>query len=194
MPGFTVSRRQALVVVACLFLVVMLAARVFARPSTSSTAAAPLSIPTGTEAAGPAPRRLVVDVEGAVRRPGVYRFETGARVADAIARAGGTTRRADRALVNLAAPLADGQQLVVPRRGGGAGAGGGSPPAPAGPVDLNTASVEQLDELPGIGPVTAQKIVDYRAEHGPFTSVDQLDAISGIGPSRIDNLRGHVVP
>jgi competence protein ComEA len=180
--------------VACLFLVVMLAARVFARPSTSSTAAAPLPIPTGTEAAGPAPRRLVVDVEGAVRRPGVYRFETGARVADAIARAGGTTRRADRALVNLAAPLADGQQLVVPRRGGGAGAGGGSPPAPAGPVDLNTASVEQLDELPGIGPVTAQKIVDYRAEHGPFTSVDQLDAISGIGPSRIDNLRGHVVP
>jgi competence protein ComEA len=194
MPAFTLSRRHALVVVGCLFAVVLVAARVFAGPSPTPTAATTTPVPAGTESVAPEPRALVVDVEGAVRRPGVYRFETGARIADAISRAGGTTRRADKSLVNLAAPLADGQQVLVPHRGRAAAGGGGGPPTRAGPVDLNSATVEQLDALPGVGPVTAQKIVEYRAEHGPFTSVDQLDAISGIGPARIDNLRGHVVP
>jgi competence protein ComEA len=83
--------------------------------------------------------------------------------------------------------------VLVPTRGAAA-TGGGTSAAPAAPVDLNSATVEQLDALPGIGPVTAQKIVDYRQAHGPFTSVDELDAISGIGPARIDNLRGLVVP
>jgi competence protein ComEA len=126
----------------------------------------------------------------------VYRLDTGARVVDAIARAGGATGRADTSLVNLAAPLFDGQQVIVPKAGGG-GAAGAAAASGAGPparLDLNTATLEQLDALPGVGPVTAQKILDYRREHGPFTSIDQLDAIAGIGPTRIDNLRSHVLP
>ncbi len=143
--------------------------------------------------AGPA---LVVDVVGAVRRPGLYRLARGARVADAVARAGGLTRRAERNAVNLAAPVADGEQVVVAVRGAAVPAGGGGPPpgAPAAPISLSTASAEQLDTLPGVGPVTAQKIVTYRQEHGAFTSVAELDAIPGIGPARLDELKGLVVP
>jgi competence protein ComEA len=138
---------------------------------------------------------IVVDVVGAVRRPGLYRLARGARVADAVARAGGLTRHAQRTAVNLAAPLADGEQVLVAARGaavaGATGAGG----APAsGPVSLSTASAEQLDTLPGVGPVTAQKIVAYREQHGPFTAVAQLDAIPGIGPARLDELKGLVAP
>ena len=97
---------------------------------------------------------------------------------------GGLTPKADRTLVNLAAPLADGEQVIVPARvAGTAGSSGGSgSAAPAGPVHLNVATLEQLDALPGVGPVTAQKILDYRDKHGAFGSVDELDAISGIGP------------
>lgn len=139
---------------------------------------------------------IVVDVVGAVRRPGLYRLRRGARVADAVARAGGLTRRAERTAVNLAAPVADGQQVLVAARGtvvGAGGAGVGGAPT-GGPVSLSTASAEQLDTLPGVGPVTAQKIVSYREQHGPFTAVAQLDAIPGIGPARLDELKGLVVP
>jgi competence protein ComEA len=144
---------------------------------------------------------VVVDVVGAVRRPGLYRLEQGSRIADAVARAGGVTRKADLSLVNLAAPLADGEQVVVPKRGapgtapaaGGAGAAAGQA-APTGPVHLSTATLDQLDALPGVGPVTAQKILDYRTKHGAFTSVDELDAVPGIGPSRMDQLRDLVAP
>ena len=138
---------------------------------------------------------VVVDVEGAVRRPGLVRLPVGARVADAVLRAGGTTRLADRSGVNLAAPVSDGQQVLVPRRG----AAGVAPPASGGaaasaPVSLSSATADQLDALPGVGPVTAQKIVDYRTQHGAFHSVDELDAIPGIGPARLADLRGLVVP
>lgn len=143
--------------------------------------------------------RLFVHVVGAVRRPGLFRVKDGARVADALARAGGPTRRADLSAVNLAAPLADGQQVVVPRRppAGAAAAGvvdaaGGT--ATGAKVSLATATVEQLDELPGIGPVTAQKIVDWRTAHGPFRSVESLDDVPGIGPARIEQLRDLVTP
>jgi competence protein ComEA len=136
--------------------------------------------------------RLVVDVVGAVRRPGVYRLRHGARVQDAVARAGGVTARADPVAVNLAAPLVDGEQVVVAARGAVGGAASGA--APSSPVSLSTATAEQLDALPGIGPVTAQKIVDYRQAHGPFTSVDGLDAIPGIGPAKLAELRPLVVP
>lgn len=145
--------------------------------------------PAAGEAARPA---IVVNVVGAVRRAGLYRLRDGARVADAVRRAGGPTRRADIALVNLAAPLADGQQVVVPRRSPG---GAGSPATAAGAkVSLASATLEQLDALPGVGPVTAQKILDWRQGHGPFRSVDDLDAIPGVGPARIEQLRDLVTP
>jgi competence protein ComEA len=150
-----------------------------------------------TRAPAAATGRIVVDVEGAVRRPGLVHLSRGARVVDAVTGAGGTTRRADRAAVNLAAPVSDGQQVVVPARGAGAAAGvgaAGSSAAPAGPVSLSSASAEQLDTLPGVGPVTAQKIVEYRTTHGAFHSVDELDAIPGIGPARLADLRDLVVP
>ena len=157
---------------------------------------APQGAGTAGARAGPAAARLVVDVAGAVRRPGLVRLPKGARVSDAIARAGGLTAHAERDSVNLAAPVSDGQQVLVPARGS---PGSGTPGGPAGgaasgPVSLSSATSEQLDTLPGIGPVTAQKIVDYRAQHGSFTSVDGLDAIPGIGPARIAELQGLVVP
>jgi competence protein ComEA len=146
----------------------------------------------GAAAAAAAP--LVVDVAGAVRRPGLVRLAKGSRVSDAIAHAGGPTAHADRDAVNLAAPVSDGQQVLVPARGAVASAGASGGEATSGPVSLSAATAAQLDTLPGIGPVTAQKIVDYRAQHGSFTSVDGLDAIPGIGPARIAELQGLVVP
>ena len=138
-------------------------------------------------------------VAGAVRRPGLYRLREGSRVADAVARAGGATAKADTAAVNLAAPLADGIQVVVPSRVAGVAgaaatgqAGGGT--AAGVRVSLSSASLAELDALPGVGPVTAQKIVDYRAAHGGFGSVDDLDAIPGIGPARLEQLRDVVSP
>jgi competence protein ComEA len=141
-------------------------------------------------------RAVVVDVVGAVARPGLYHLESGSRIADAVARAGGLTRSANRTAVNLAAPVSDGEQVLVARRGaagataaGSAGAGGAT-----GPISLSAATPEQLDTLPGVGPVTAQKIVAYREKNGPFTSVEALDAIPGIGPARIADLKDLVVP
>ena len=150
-------------------------------------------------AEAPARSILVVHVVGDVQRPGLYRLRDGARIADAVRRAGGARRSADLAALNLAAPLVDGVQVLVPSRAasesasssssGTSGAGGG-----VAAVSLSSATVEELDELPGIGPITAQKIVDYRAEHGPFASVDDLDAVPGIGPTRIEQLRDLVTP
>ena len=197
----SVSRRRLLAV--CLLTLVLGIVgvrhlRASARPV--SLAAEPVRAAASRSSLSPrAAPLVVVDVEGAVRRPGLVRLPPGSRVADAVARAGGTTRRADRSGVNLAAPVSDGQQVLVPGRGSGgiAVAGGGQAAigsAPSGPVSLSTASAEQLDELPGVGPVTAQKIVDYRTEHGSFHSVDELDAIPGIGPARLADLRKLVVP
>ncbi len=144
-----------------------------------------------------AEQELVVHVVGAVRRPGLYRLVEGSRIADAIREAGGARPAADLGLVNLAAPVADGQQVVVPRRAdrGGAGEQGAvSVAGPAnGPVHLNTATLEELDALPGVGPVTAEKILAYRDEHGAFQSIDELDAVPGIGPARLEELRQLVV-
>jgi competence protein ComEA len=147
----------------------------------------------------PEQRLLVVHVVGAVRQAGLYRLPFGSRVADALRRAGGPTARADTQLVNLAAPVVDGQQVVVPRRQA-AGDGGVAPGTPGvggqagGPVHLSTATLAELDALPGVGPVTAQKIIDYRTAHGAFTSVDELDAIPGIGVARLEQLRDLVTP
>lgn len=158
---------------------------------------APAPIPvlrTATHARAPAPSaQLVVDVAGAVHRPGLYHLAAGTRIADAVAAAGGATRRADVTLVNLAAPLADGEQVLVPVRGAAAASGGGVP-SPTAPLDLNTATAVQLDTLPGVGPTTAQKIIDYRQTNGPFRSVDDLEAVPGIGPSKVAQLKGLVIP
>jgi competence protein ComEA len=137
--------------------------------------------------------RVVVDVAGAVRRPGVYRLEAGARVDDAVRRAGGAAPRADLASINLAAKLEDGKQVLVPVRAppgdAASGAPGSTAAAPGRPVNLNTATLEQLDTLAGVGPATAQKILDYREQHGGFSSVEELDRVPGIGPGRLAALR-----
>jgi competence protein ComEA len=187
MPSLPVSRRRALVLAAAALALLAVAGRTLAGAGAAAEqpAAALVAEP---RAAAP---QLVVHVAGAVRRPGLYRLAEGKRVADAVARAGGAAASADTSAINLAAPLADGMQVVVPARAAG-GAEGEAPAA--GRVSLGSASVAELDALPGIGPVTAQKIVDYRAEHGGFRSVDDLDAIPGIGPARVEQLRDLVSP
>jgi len=137
---------------------------------------------------------LVVDVAGAVRRPGVYRLPDGARVVDAVERAGGAAGGALLEGINRAARLTDGQQVVVPGRGSVAGAGGGGPAAETGPIGLGGATVAQLETIDGIGPVTAQKIVEYRDQHGGLASVEQLDEVSGIGPATMESLRSRLQP
>ena len=140
-------------------------------------------------------REVVVHVAGAVARPGLYRLPEGSRVDDAIGLAGGPRPKAALDLVNLAAPVADGQQVIVPLKGSGeatteASAGtAGEEGAPGAKVSLNSATLEQLDELPGVGPVTAQQILDYREANGAFRSIDELDAVPGIGPARLEQLR-----
>jgi competence protein ComEA len=188
-----VQGRRILAVTILALVLVVVAWRHAAAGSPAPLRVAPIA-PARVSAAV-APRRLVVDVVGAVRRPGLVRLHEGARVADAITRAGGLEHGAERAGVNFAAPVSDGQQVLVPRHGAAvAGSGIGGAAASAGPVSLSSATAEQLDALPGVGPVTAEKIVAYRQQHGAFRSVDELDAISGIGPSRIADLRGLVVP
>jgi len=147
---------------------------------------APASTPT---TAG----EVVVDVAGAVLRPGVVRLGGPGRVIDAVAAAGGAAPDADLNMVNLAAKVADGDRIYVPKRGesppllpsGGASATQTS----SGPVDLNGASPEQLDALPGVGPATAKAIVEYRTRHGRFRTVDDLLSVPGIGPAKLAALK-----
>ena len=156
---------------------------------------APSGEPGGTTA-----RKAVVfvHVAGAVRRPGLVRVPSGARAAAAVDRAGGATRRADLAGVNLAARVEDGQQVIVPVRvgapGGDAGPDGepGSPGVPK--LSLGTATVDQLDELDGIGPTLAERIVEYRTENGGFRSIEELREVEGIGEKRFESLREAVQP
>lgn len=189
------SRRQLFGAAAAVALLLVLLVRHLGGGSAAPTVT---PLPAPTRPAQPAVAKLfVIDVAGAVRRPGLYRLRSGSRIDDAIAAAGGPTAKAQLDAVNLAAPIADGEQVVVPGRGV-AGAPAATPPAagssPSAPLDLNTATAEQLDSLPGIGPVTAQKILDYRQEHGGFGSVDELDAVPGIGPARLADLRELVAP
>ncbi len=202
MPSISVSRSTALVLVSGLLAVLVL---VGSRLAGAGAAREPEVVAPLEPVTPAAPQRLVVHVVGAVRDPGLYRLRDGSRVADAVRRAGGASARAYLGGINLAAPLVDGAQVLVPARApiapGGAPAGaadlapgsqGGA--APAQKLSLATATAEQLDELPGVGPVTAQKILDYRAEHGFIRSVDDLDAVPGIGPARIEQLRDLVTP
>ena len=190
MPALPLSRRQALVVAGALAIVLVVAGKLLTN-SGSGSAHPPPAFPVVAAPPAPPPR-LVVDVAGAVRRPGLYRLPQGSRVADAVARAGGASAKASLDGVNLAAPLADGEQVLVPARG--AAASTGATPSPTAPVDLNTATAEQLDTLPGVGPATAQKIIDYRQAHGPFRSLDELEAVPGIGPAKLEQMKGLVTP
>jgi competence protein ComEA len=152
----------------------------------------------------PARDAATIHVAGAVRRPGVYRLPAGARVQDAVRRAGGARSGADVNAINLAAKVVDGQQVVVPVRAGRATAaaaaaapsatGAAAPGAAAAPVSLNSATAEQLDTLDGVGPATARKIIEWRTQHGGFRSVADLAQVPGIGPKKLAALRERVQP
>ncbi len=164
-----------------------------------ASAAAPPGTSPGATPSPDGDAVVVVHVVGRVRHPGVRRLPVGSRVADAVAAAGGAASGADLAAVNLARVLVDGEQVRVPRPGeapaAGAAGGSGSPgAAPGAPVSLSTADASTLDTLPGIGPVLAQRIVDWRTEHGRFTTVDELAEVSGIGEKLLAQVRPLVVP
>lgn len=179
--------------------------RVLGAHDGAQVAPAPVSVSGGSDAAAGRDRgqggpRLYVHVAGRVRRPGLYRLRTGDRVASALERAGGAARGADLAAINLAAKVEDGQQVLVPSRGGAAAAanaaGADAAPGEAGQakLSLTTASAEQLDELDGIGPTLAKRIVEYREQHGGFRSVGDLNEVEGIGEKRMQALREAVGP
>jgi competence protein ComEA len=190
------SRRQLFGAAAAVAVLLLLALRHFGGGGGAAPALTPLRAPARAKPA--AAKLLVIDVAGAVRHAGLYRLRTGSRIDDAIAAAGGPTAKAQLDSVNLAAPVADGEQIVVPGRGAaGAVASAGSATAgssPSAPLDLNSATLEQLEGLPGVGPVTAQKILDYRQQHGAFHSVAELEGVPGIGPAHMAQLKGLVIP
>jgi competence protein ComEA len=182
-------------------------------------AAPPVRVDGGAGSGGSAQRepaassseRLFVHVVGAVRRPGLIRVADGTRVGGALERAGGPTGRADLTLVNLAARVQDGQQIVVPMAGAGAGPGAAAGPAAAGSaagspgggasgaprgarLHLSTATAEELDQVEGIGPTLAARIVEYRDTHGGLRSLDELAQVDGIGEQRLATLRDALQP
>jgi len=157
----------------------------------ASSVPATTGSPRSTTSVGP--DELVVQVAGAVVQPAVYRVADGSRVGDVVARAGGPTADADPTALNLAARVVDGERVYVPRVGevvtAAVSGGPATAPSPAAPVDLNSADLDLLETLPGIGPATAQAIVDQRERNGPFRSVDDLLDIRGIGPAKLDAIR-----
>jgi competence protein ComEA len=183
-PATLVAGALAAVVLAALGWFVL---RTPAAPPAESLMAPVRSAPTATTPGG----ALVVHAAGAVARPGVYELRAGARVQDLLAAAGGAAPGAQLDRLNLAAPLVDGSQVYVPREGEAAppSASGSGAGAPAGPLDLNRATVEQLEELPGVGPATAQAIVAAREELGGFRSVEDLLDVRGIGPAKYEALK-----
>ncbi|MDQ3980292.1 MAG: helix-hairpin-helix domain-containing protein [Actinomycetota bacterium] len=161
---------------------------------------------SGASVPGTTPAVVTVHAAGAVARPGIYALPTGARVADLLTAAGGPAPEADLDRLNLAARVSDGERISVARKGdpdppagstgetasggpGGAGNVGGTPAGAAGPLDLNSATAEQLDGLPGVGPATARSIITYRQRHGRFRSVTELLEVPGIGPTKMEALR-----
>jgi competence protein ComEA len=185
------SRSQLLVYAVIAVAVVVIGARWIRSSGTPSTGGAELSFAADSAHEAEGTRDVVVHVAGAVERPGVYRLPTGSRVTDAVGRAGGFARGANQEGINLAARLSDGQQVVVPGQGT---APASSPGGQTGPISLGSATVEQLDGIDGIGPVTAQKIIEFRDEHGGLSSINQLDEVDGIGPATMQSLRSDLQP
>ena len=186
------SRSQLLVYAVIAVAVVVIGARWIRSSGSSSTGGAELSFAADSAHETEGTRDVVVHVAGAVRRPGVYRLPTGSRVTDAVRRAGGFAPGANQDGINLAARLSDGQQVVVLARGPASPSS--APGGQSGPISLGSATVEQLDEIEGIGPVTAQKIIEFRDQHGGLSSIDQLDEVDGIGPATMETLRSGLQP
>jgi competence protein ComEA len=212
------SRRQIYAYVAVAAVVLAVGVRYVVLPKSAGpaggaplvlAAASPPPAPPATAASASAAADVVVYVCGAVKSPGVVRVPAGARVADALALAGGPGARAELDGVNLAAKVVDGQQIMVPERGavaaagssagagspgasGSASAAGGSTTAPGAPVNINTASLEELDSLDGVGPATAQKIIDYRLASGPFKVIDDIKNVSGIGDAKFAAMKDSI--
>ena len=198
---YTIGRSQLVVYAAVGVALLLVGERWLAATGDSSSAAEKVTYESsgdsdGGFAAGPGGEDVVVDVTGAVRVSGVYRLPAGSRVEDAVKRAGGATAEAGLDAINLAAKLTDGQQVLVPGRASAASAAAvpDATGATEAPISLGSATVEQLDTIDGIGPVTAQDIVDFRDAHGGVGSVDQLDQISGIGPATMEALRARLQP
>jgi competence protein ComEA len=185
------SRTQILVYGAVAVALLLLGARWIRTSNERGTAPGEVSFASAAESSGPGGRDVVVHVAGAVSLPGVYRLPAGSRVTDAVERAGGATRGAGVDGINLAAPLSDGQQVVVPGAGPASSATSSSDD---GPISLGSATVEELDTIEGIGPVTAQNIVDFRDQAGGLSSIEELDEISGIGPATMEALRARLQP
>jgi competence protein ComEA len=204
------SRRSGWVVAGFVLLVVAAALVLWARGAPAQIAP-PATPPAGESAAlaptsaSPTTAFLYVDVSGAVRRPGLYKLQPGSRVADAIRAAGGAVRRADLEVLNLAQPLTDGVKVDVARKGTSQGAVASSAassgtagttgvaPSPTVPiVNINTADEPTLELIPGVGPVTANAILDYRNRIGRFSTIEQLLDVNGIGPATIENIRPYI--
>jgi competence protein ComEA len=187
------SRSELITYAVCAVVVVVLGFKVLHHDS--APAAAPDASPhAAVSVSAPRAAAALVHVVGAVRRAGVYRVPAGRRVEDAIRLAGGATSHADLQAINLAAKVADGQQIVVPRHGATPAAATASTPggASSAPINLNTATAEQLDTLDGVGPTTAQKILAFRQQHGGFSSINDLTQIPGIGPKKLAALKPQV--
>jgi competence protein ComEA len=186
------SRSQLLVYAVIAVAVIVIGARWIRSSGTASAGGAELSFAGDSAHEAGGNQDAVVHVAGAVRRPGVYRLPAGSRVTDAVRRAGGFARGASQDAINLAARLSDGQQVVVP--GPGTASGTAAAGERTGPISLGSASAEQLDQVEGIGPVTAQKIIEFRDQHGGLSSINQLDEVDGIGPATMQTLRSALQP
>lgn len=190
------SRSQLLAYGAVAIALLLVGARAIRADSDAGSASAATSVPlnSGELSVSTSGGDVVVDVAGAVVRPGVYRLPAGARVVDAIARAGGPAGDALVEGINRAARLTDGQQVMVPARGPDGSVAAAGTAVSDGPISLGSATVEQLETIDGIGPVTAGKIAEYRDQQGGLASVDQLDEVSGIGPATMESLRARLQP
>lgn len=193
------SRLQLAVYAAIGIVLVLLGARALRGPDASGaeggTGVQLASEPVGSGAPAQSSGDVVVHVAGAVGEPGVYRLPAGSRVADAIERAGGAEAKADPDSINLAARLADGQQVIVPERApAGTTTGAASASASEGPISLGSADQADLETIEGIGPVTAADIIAFRDERGGVASIEELDEIPGIGPATIESLSARLQP